>query len=334
MRKVDNGHYTPRRLAIPALDLTALRSGILAAAVDSFRPSVLLVDKQPLGVSGELRASLRRLRAVGGRAVLGLRDILDDPATVSAEWTPEQTRLVLENYPRVLVYGSEAVFDTLRASALPPELAQYSSYCGYVTKPVARNGSARVIPGFPAGGTRPVVLATTGGGEDGLRVLEAFVDASAGAPWEAVAVAGPQLSDEETSGLRRRAEAAGVTLKTFVPNLAGWFGAVDAVVCMGGYNTVAEVLVRGTPAVCVPRTQPRSEQLIRARALGALGLLQVVEPGRLDGMTLRHEIEIALTRSRPALVRRACKALRFDGAATSAGWLLAEAEKSNVEQAA
>ena len=118
LRKVDNGRYTPRRLTIPGADLTALRSGILAAAVESFRPSVLLVDKQPLGVGGELHAALRRLREGGGRAVLGLRDILDEPAAVRAEWTPEQTRLVLEHYPRVLVYGSESVFDTLRASAL------------------------------------------------------------------------------------------------------------------------------------------------------------------------------------------------------------------------
>ena len=72
--------------------------------------------------------------------------------------------------------------------------------------------------------------------------------------------------------IRRRAAAAGVAVRTFVPELAGWFGAVDALVCMGGYNTLLEALVRGTPTVCVPRTTPRSEQLIRARALADLGL--------------------------------------------------------------
>ena len=88
VRKVDNGRYTPRRLPISGSDLTELREGVLAAAVESYRPSVLLVDRHPLGVGGELRSALNRLREVGGRAVLGLRDVLDDPASVRVEWTP------------------------------------------------------------------------------------------------------------------------------------------------------------------------------------------------------------------------------------------------------
>jgi predicted glycosyltransferase len=201
--------------------------------------------------------------------------------------------------------------------------------------PVSRDGlAAKTIPGFGDARTRPVVLATTGGGEDGRRVLEAFVDASVGAPWKAIVVAGPQLSQSETCELRERADAAGVAMRTFVPELAGWFGAVDAVVCMGGYNTLGEVLVRGTPTVCVPRTVPRTEQLIRARALGGLGLLQVVEPDLLDGPSLRLEIEIALTRSRPEILRAARRALLFDGADTAAECLLAEAANSNIGQAA
>jgi predicted glycosyltransferase len=334
IRKIANGHYAPRRLPIPGADLTALRAGILTAAVDSYRPSVLLVDKQPLGVGGELRTALQRLRELGGRAVLGLRDVLDDPAAVRHEWTPELTRVVLEHYPRVLVYGKESIFDTLRFSRLPNELAGRSRYCGYVTMPV---GDAPVPTprGLPEGSrSRPLVLATTGGGEDGRRVLETFVESSVGAPWEAIVVAGPQLAPKDARVLRERAGAAGVTVHTFVSGLADWFGAVDAVVCMGGYNTLAETLVRGTPTVCVPRTIPRTEQLIRARALAALGLLQIVEPDRLDAVTLRTEIGSALTRSRPAIALAANQALLFDGAGTAAGFLLAEAAKSCVRRAA
>jgi predicted glycosyltransferase len=336
LRKIDNGHYAPRRLPIPGTDLTALRAGVLTAAVESYRPSVLLVDKHPLGVGGELSTALRLLRELGGRAVLGLRDVLDDPATVRAEWTPERTKVVLEHYSRVLVYGNEAVFDTLRRSALPRELAARSSYCGYVTMPVSGDAeSARTIRGFDSGTrSRPIVLATTGGGEDGRRLLEAFIEASAGAPWEAIAVTGPQLEPAEAKAIRARAAAAGVAVRTFVPELAGWFGAVDAVVCMGGYNTLAEVLVRGTPTVCVPRIAPRSEQVIRARALAELGLLQVIEPDRLTAHALRFEVQTALTRSRPAIARAARRALVFDGAKMAAESLLAEVAESRVERAA
>ena len=44
----------------------------------------------------------------------------------------------------------------------------------------------------------------------------------------------------------------------------------SAVVSMGGYNSVAEILTTNTPALLVPRDRPRQEQLIRARALQAL----------------------------------------------------------------
>jgi predicted glycosyltransferase len=324
VRKVENGDYRPRRLPIPSSDLTSVREAILAAAVESYRPSVLLVDKHPLGVGGELLPALNRLRELGGKAVLGLRDVLDDPAAVRAEWTAARTDVVLEHYTRVLVYGDQCVFDTLRRSALPAELAARSRYCGYVTMPVTRGAEAAgTIRGFN-GGSRPrrLVLATTGGGEDGRRLLDAFVDASATAPWDAIAVTGPQLGRLQAGALRRRAAAAGVAVRTFVPELAGWFQAVDALVCMGGYNTLVEALVRGTPTVCVPRTAPRSEQAIRARNLAGLGLMQMIEPERLDARTLRTEVSSALTRSRSAIARSARRTLPFDGADLAAESLL------------
>jgi predicted glycosyltransferase len=332
VRKVDNGRYAPRRLPISGSDLSAVRAGVLDAAVESYRPSVLLVDRHPLGVGGELRPALIRLRQLGGRAVLGLRDVLDDPATVQAEWTPARTSIVLEHFERVLVYGREAVFDTLARSALPAALAARSRYCGYVTMPARGDAeAARTIRGFePSPRSRPLVLATTGGGEDGRLVLEAFIEASAASRWEAIAVTGPQLAPHEASALRRRAAAAGVAMRTFVPQLAGWFAAVDALVCMGGYNTLLEALSRGTPTVCVPRTVPRREQLIRARALARRGLLRVLEPDRLDGITLGDEVTAALAFSRAAIAHAAQLALGFDGAVVAAESLLAEAQHSRA----
>src|ERR1041385_4028461 len=71
---------------------------------------------------------------------------------------------------------------------------------------------------------------------------------------------------------------AGVTLHTFVTGLPGMFRSLDALVCMGGYNTLVEAVSKGVPTVCVPRTFPRREQLIRARAFERLGLLTVLTP--------------------------------------------------------
>jgi len=61
---------------------------------------------------------------------------------------------------------------------------------------------------------------------------------------------------------------------------------------MAGYNCCAEILQSHLPAVLIPRVFPRSEQLIRARRLQELGIVQCIES--LDPVALRTAVEAAL----------------------------------------
>ena len=53
--------------------------------------------------------------------------------------------------------------------------------------------------------------------------------------------------------------------------------AAVAVVAMGGYNTFCEILSFNKPALLLPRSTPRQEQLIRAKAAQELGLVSMVD---------------------------------------------------------
>lgn len=325
LRKTADGEYGSRRLHIPAAEIRALRSALLATAVKSFRPNVALVDKHPFGAKGEFRAGLKALRNLGGRAVLGLRDILDEPEHVLAEWRPyRMQKRIAEHYDQVLVYGDRAVFDPVSAYAFPPALAEKTRFCGYVVNREDSEGLANFQWPFPPRETRarPVVLATVGGGEDGYRTLEVFIRAAACAPWHAVAIAGPMTPANELKQLQELASECGVTLRTFVPHLSAMFGQLDALVCMGGYNTLVESVAVGLPTVCVPRVVPRTEQLIRAQAFAKLGLLQVCPPDQLNPSDLRDMIAAALQTSARELQPRAQAALNFDGAKRAAQCLL------------
>ena len=337
LRKLGNGHYAARRLPIPAADVSRLRSDLLAAAVRSFAPDVLLVDKHPLGVYGELESALDALADIGGRAVVGFRDILDEPEAVAAEWAAHRIpEVIAERFDRVLVYGDEAILDPILEYGLPEVVAARTRFCGYVSTP--KNGdhdALQALRGFPfATRSRPLVLATAGGGEDGVELLDAFVDAAAGADWDAIVVAGPQAANGAASSIRRRAVASGTAFRSFVPQLAGWFGVVDALVCMGGYNTLVEAVSRGTPTVCVPRVRPRREQAIRAEAFGRLGLIRNLSPDSLSPARLRAEVELALTERRDELARRAHRALDFGGARRAARNLLEVAQMPLAARAA
>src|SRR5204863_3630920 len=134
--------------------------------------------------------------------------------------------------------------------------------------------------------------------------------------------AGPMSPGPELKTLRRLAARANVALHTFVPNLSEMFRSVDALVCMGGYNTLVEAVSRGVPTVCVPRTIPRREQLIRARAFERLGLLTVIEPERLTPETLVQAVQSVISHSRTKPASPVVAPLRFDGAWRAASQLL------------
>ena len=56
------GHYRSRTLNASLDSVVRMRSALIEAAVTSFAPNLLIVDKVPLGVAGELLPALRRLR--------------------------------------------------------------------------------------------------------------------------------------------------------------------------------------------------------------------------------------------------------------------------------
>jgi predicted glycosyltransferase len=296
------GAAEAERLGVPSRVSVATLPGphrsdqkVLAAAVELFRPEVLLVDQHPFGPGGELGPALEIVRASRGQAVLGLPDVLDDASGVELEWRARGLfERIPEYFARVLVYGQPDVLDPVQDSAFPDALARITSFCGYVVSPAL--GTHR--PPLRPIRRRPRVLATTGEGDDGFPVLDAFVAAAEGAGWDATVVAGAHCPQDRRRLLRSKASAAGIRYRKFLPQLPSEFASLDALVCMGGYNTLAEAVASGVPIVCVPRVEPSRDQLVRARAFEARGLLRLLERDELEPKRLRHEIEAVLAEHR------------------------------------
>jgi predicted glycosyltransferase len=331
LHKLGNQRYAPRRQAISHPQVIELRAALWSAAVESFRPHVALVDKHPLGVDGELRAGLELLDLAGGYAVLGLRDILDEPEHVVREWASEHAFQAIEDhYERVLVYGSPAVFDPVREYRIPSHLAERVLFCGYVSNLPAWDRPVRMRR--VGRSRRPRILVTVGGGEDGFPILESSIRAAKKGGWAATAVTGPYASETQREWLRLLAGGNGVSVRTFMRDLPARFDQIDALICMGGYNTLIEALARATPTVTVPRIQPRSEQLMRARAFGELGLLRVVIPTGLHPDRLVRAVEEAMTIRRSDLVQKVRAVLDLDGATRAAEQLVDLASRSERRQ--
>ena len=277
--KDPGGGYGPRFLRISNERLTRLRATTMCAALEAFAPDALIVDKHPLGLFGELEPALDRLAEMGTRCVLGLRDVLDQPEKVRAEWAGDDAeRAVRERYDSVWVYGDPRVYDLVRECGLGDTVAERAHYTGYL-------GAGRVTAAdhgddpeveLPDG---RVALCLVGGGQDGFSVAEAFASAAMPDDTHGVVVTGPLMPAAQREALRRRAGAS-VQVVDFLPNPAPLIDRADAVVAMGGYNTVCELLAKGKRSLIVPRVAPRAEQLIRARRLERRGHVDVLHPSR------------------------------------------------------
>lgn len=322
IKKIANESYGARNIAVPPEDILNLRSSLMLAAVKTFKPEVILVDKHPLGVKEELVPALEEQRRQGRSCALGLRPILDEPEVIGQEWSlyglPER---IADYHDRILIYGHPNVFDPVAEYNFPPILVPSVRYCGVVLnrdEVLTRNEDRAARHRHD----RPTVLATVGGGEDGKHILEVFIEASIGAPWDGILVAGTMMPSTDRDTIARAAADAGLEFHVFLSGLTDWYKQVDAVVCMGGYNTLAEALYAGVPTVCIPRIRPRREQLIRATALARLRLLEMLDPDRLTVAILRERISTVLTQPRHALRHRIDAVLDFGGADQAAMQLL------------
>ncbi|QKE84489.1 hypothetical protein [Arthrobacter sp. NEB 688] len=236
------------------------RARVFAEVVESTQPDVLVVDRHPLGIEGELRPAVAAARRAGAAVLLGLRDILDAPPVVRAELAGPEWAGAGRWVDEVLVYGSPSICDHVAEYALPVRPV----YCGIVTAPVAPPR-----PLAPAtGGT---VLVTAGGGGDG-DVLASVLEAVAATPRyeHVVAVRGPAA---------RWTVPAGVEVLAPRDDCTELYAAASASVQMGGYNSAYEAVVSGLRPLLVPRRAPRREQAIRAGRLACLGLADVLDPG-------------------------------------------------------
>ena len=139
-----------------------------------------------------------------------------------------------------------------------------------------------------------------GGGADAFPLFDALVSAvpaihEAG-PCHIVLITGPFLPAERRRELDARAQDLPVDVLSSVSDPVSYAASADLVVAMAGYNTTAEILSVGTPALLVPRSGPSAEQQMRARLFAERGWVDWLRPQDLSAETLGRAVTEALYR--------------------------------------
>ena len=286
--KLRNGEYTSHSLHMHVEDTLALRASIIRHTAETFEPDLFIVDKEPLGLRGEVRETLEMLKHRDVPVVLGLRDVMDDPSLLAREWKRKNAMPALRDlYDEVWVYGLPQICNPREEIALPQSVHRKTVYTGYLRR--GSEGVARVASAEPPM-EGPYLLVTPGGGGDGEAmvdwVLRAY-ESDDPVVHPALIVLGPFMpSDVQAALLERVQNLANVEAITFDPGIETLFERAAGVVAMGGYNTFCEILSFDKPALIVPRCMPRREQLIRAQRADELGLVKCLDPDEMGNTQL------------------------------------------------
>ncbi len=294
LRKEANGQYRSRHLDVSVQKLTDVRAKSICAALEAFEPDVFIVDKEPLGANGELELTLKRLRNRGyTRFVLGLRDVLDKPISVSRKVRCESCMSkeddIRNYYDAVWIYGDPNIYDLASECGFSPDIVEKVDYTGYFDQQQWLESSRHKefkIP-WDSGTYNSLVACMVGGGQDGADVALAFAKATLPQETCGVVVTGPCMPQEAQRKLHHIASFhSGLHIIEFLSEPVLLTSRADKIISMGGYNTICEVLSFKKQALIVPRVKPRLEQFVRAERLNNLGLLDILHPNELNPGTL------------------------------------------------
>lgn len=275
--KLHNGEYTSIDRHINLDDTLRMRTAMVRDTAKSFDPDIFIVDKEPLGLRGELEDALHYLKGIGCTLVLGLRDVMDSPRLLAREWRrKDMLRRIEQLYNEIWVYGPRNFWDPLTGLDVSPALRSRMTYAGFLARTIPHSHNR------PARSDGDYLLVTTGGGGDGadlLRQVLAAYEHDRALPLDSLMVLGPFMAGEDREEISARAERTGrVSIIEFDSRIEKLIDDSQGMVGMCGYNTFCELLSFDKRALMVPRIAPRMEQHVRATRAAELGLVDMLEP--------------------------------------------------------
>ena len=296
--KLKDGSYTSLGLHIDLDQTLAIREAIIRKTAEAFAPDLFIVDKEPLGLQGEVKETLRMLRSRGVINILGEREVIDDSKALKLEWGRKSALpAIKELYDEIWVYGPPDFYHPFEGLDVESEIENKIFYTGYLKRSWPDEEAASDLE-------QPYYLVTPGGGKDGEEMVDLVFDACLACPSldaNVVFVLGPFMEEQKRAEFRKRAmDIEQFTVLDYHPKIESLIVGSSAMITMGGYNTFCEILSFDKPAIMIPRTEPRTEQLIRASRAMELGLIKMLEPENFNVSSLASLIGGLSSQSKPS----------------------------------
>lgn len=298
MIKKTNDEYLPHSIKINPAHAMDIRQSIIAATAKAFRPNLFIVDKEPLGLKKEILPTLKWIRKhlPHTKAVMGLRDIMDDADTIQENWHRRQIYNVFDTlYDEIWVYGVQAIYDPIVEYAIPDSIRPKIHFTGYIPRRVPE--TKEVVKERKSNGIKKgekLVIVTTGGGGDGYAVIDTYLKMIERDPersdFRSIIITGPFMSAKQRKEIFKRSKSLKIKAFQFYRQMEKLMAGADAVITMGGYNTLCELMSLKIPTLVIPRETPRLEQRIRAERFHQFGLVDFIKWSQLTPESLEDRL--------------------------------------------
>ena len=141
--KLRNGEYTSLEQHFDLHETMKMRQSIIRHTAETFQPDIFIVDKEPMGLKNEVEDTLAYLKTRGTTLVLGLRDVLDAPHLLDAEWPRRDTmRKIGLFYDKIWVYGPPDFYDPLTGLDVPPAVRAKMNFVGFLQRSLSHETRA------------------------------------------------------------------------------------------------------------------------------------------------------------------------------------------------
>ena len=138
--KLRNGEYTSLARHIDLHETLKMRQSIIRHTAETFQPDIFIVDKEPMGLKGEVEETLAYLKSRGTTLVLGLREVMDAPHLLEAEWKNNNVmRKIDQFYDTVWVYGPPDFYDPLVDLDVPASVRDKMKFVGFLQRSLSND---------------------------------------------------------------------------------------------------------------------------------------------------------------------------------------------------
>ena len=247
------------------------RLDALIGHIHAYKPRIVVVESFPFGrwpLAYELLPMLEAIKSLEPRPVVvaSIRDILQ--ISQRPDRAARIRELLGQYYQAVLVHGDPKLVELSETFPDFDAIRKLVHYTGLVTPPLERltSGAKR----------KSEVLVSIGGGAVGERLLWTALEARSstcfdGNPWRFIT--GPNISERDFN-MFQKAVPDNVKVDRFRKDFRSLLAEARLSISMAGYNTTAEILRAGTPAVLIAYTGGggETEQSMRAGRLAERGL--------------------------------------------------------------